>query len=137
MYDLPSGNQDEQPDDFHFLQTLLLYLTFIPTTCSGKLAYSACNLNLYYDLNHPEWYKRPDWFGVVGVHRLYQGRDLRLSYLIWQEIVSPCVVGDNESGTTQGTVSGINNRLNLIKGKGYGFINMEKFRLRSLLSWCF
>lgn len=92
MYDLPSGNQDEQSDDFHFLQTLLLYLSFVPTTCSGKLAYSACSLNLYYDLNHPQLYKRPDWFGVVGVPRLYHDRDLRLSYPIWQENVSPCVV---------------------------------------------
>lgn len=102
MYDLPSGNQDEQSDDFHFLQTLLLYLTFIPTTCSGKSAYSACSLNLYYDLNHPEWYKRPDWFGVVGVPRLDRGRDLRLSYLIWQEQVSPSVVVELLSPKTKG-----------------------------------
>jgi len=47
------------------------------------------------------------------------------------------VVGYFESGTTQGTVSGINNRLKLIKRKGYGFRNFDNFRLRSLLSWCF
>ena len=47
------------------------------------------------------------------------------------------VVGYFESGTTQGTVSGINNRLKLIKRKGYGFRNFENFRWRSLLDWCF
>jgi Uma2 family endonuclease len=54
--------------------------------------FTACDLNLYYDVTHPKWYKRPDWFGVVGVPRLYEGRDLRLSYVIWQEGVSPFVV---------------------------------------------
>ncbi len=38
------------------------------------------------------WYKRPDWFGVVGVPKLYQGRDLRLSYVTWQERANPFVV---------------------------------------------
>ncbi|MEQ8960747.1 MAG: Uma2 family endonuclease, partial [Coleofasciculus sp. C2-GNP5-27] len=33
-----------------------------------------------------------DWFGVVGVPRLYEGRELRLSYVVWQELVSPFVV---------------------------------------------
>lgn len=47
------------------------------------------------------------------------------------------VVGYFESGTTQGTVEGINNRLKLIKRKGYGFRNLDNFRLRSLLCWCF
>ena len=47
------------------------------------------------------------------------------------------VVGYFESGTTQGTVEGINNRLKLIKRKGYGFRNFDNFRLRSLLCWCF
>jgi hypothetical protein len=29
------------------------------------------------------WHKRPDWFAVVGVPRLYEERDLRLSYVLW------------------------------------------------------
>lgn len=47
------------------------------------------------------------------------------------------VVGYFESRTTQGAVEGINNRLKLIKRKGYGFRNLDNFRLRSLLDWCF
>lgn len=47
------------------------------------------------------------------------------------------IVGYFESGTTQGTVEGINNRLKLIKRQGYGFRNFDNFRLRSLLCWCF
>lgn len=83
MYDLPSDNPEEPglPDDFHFLQPLLLYLTFQPINWNPELVYSAANLNLYYDLQHPLWYKRPDWFGVVGVGKLYKGQDLRLCNL--------------------------------------------------------
>lgn len=51
----------------------------------------ASDLNLYYDVHHPQWYKRPDWFAAVGVSRLYKQQDLRLSYVIWQEGVSPFV----------------------------------------------
>ena len=39
--------------------------------------------------------------------------------------------------TTQGVVEGINNKLKLIKRKGFGFRNFENFRLRSLLSFHF
>ena len=94
MYDLPSENPEEKglPDEFHFLQPLLLYLTFQPINWSPELVYSAADLNLYYDLEHPLWYKRPDWFGVVGVSRLYKGEDLRLSYVTWQETANPFVV---------------------------------------------
>ncbi|MEH2054921.1 MAG: Uma2 family endonuclease [Nostoc sp.] len=94
MYDLPSYNAEEPglPDDFHFLQPLLLYLTFQPINWNPELVYSAADLNLYYDLQHPLWYKRPDWFGVVGVGKLYKGQDLRLSYVNWQEPANPFVV---------------------------------------------
>ncbi|MEH2032323.1 MAG: Uma2 family endonuclease [Nostoc sp.] len=94
MYDLPSDNPEEPglPDDFHFLQPLLLYLTFQPINWNPELVYSAADLNLYYDLQHPLWYKRPDWFGVVGVQKLYKGQDLRLSYVTWQEPANPFVV---------------------------------------------
>jgi Uma2 family endonuclease len=104
MYDLPSENPEEPglPDEFHFLQPLLLYLTFEPTNWNPDLVYSAPDLNLYYDINHPLWYKRPDWFGVVGVSKLYQGRDLRLSYVTWQERVNPFVVVELLSPGTEG-----------------------------------
>ncbi|MGB3692572.1 MAG: Uma2 family endonuclease [Spirulinaceae cyanobacterium] len=94
MYDLPSENPEEPglPDEFHFFQPLLLYLTFIPTTWAKDLIYSATDMNLYYDLQHTRWYKRPDWFGVVGVPRLYKGEDMRLSYVTWQEEANPLVV---------------------------------------------
>ncbi|KYC37938.1 hypothetical protein WA1_05435 [Scytonema hofmannii PCC 7110] len=94
MYDLPSDNPEDSglPDEFHFFQPLLLLLTFVPPDWSSELVYSAADLNLYYDVQHTQWYKRPDWFGVVGVPRLYQGQDLRLSYVTWQEKVNPIVV---------------------------------------------
>jgi Uma2 family endonuclease len=94
MYDLPSDNPLEPglPDEFHLLQPQLLLLTFQPPNWEPDLVFSAADLNLYYDVRHPQWYKRPDWFGVVGVPRLYDGHDLRLSYVIWQEGVSPTIV---------------------------------------------
>ena len=94
MYDLLTDNPEEPglPDEFHFFQPLLLFLTFQPTNWSSDEVFSACDLNLYYDVNHTQWYKRPDWFGVVGIPRLYERRDLRLSYVIWQEEISPFVV---------------------------------------------
>jgi Uma2 family endonuclease len=103
MYDLPYDNPEEPglPDEFHFLQPLLLFLTFQPTNWSPELVFSACDLNLYYSVTHPQWYKRPDWFGVVGVPRLYEGQDLRLSYVVWQEEVSPYVVVELLSPGTQ------------------------------------
>jgi Uma2 family endonuclease len=94
MYDLPSEDAEEPglPDTFHELQPQILQLTFQPQGWESEEVFSATDLNLYYDLHHPLWHKRPDWFGVVGVDRFYEQRDLRLSYVIWQERVSPLIV---------------------------------------------
>jgi len=91
MYDLPSENPEEPglPDEFHLLQPELLRQTFRPPTYEASDVFTASDLNLYYDLHHTQWYKRPDWFGVLGVSRLYDQKDLRLSYVIWQEQVAP------------------------------------------------
>jgi Uma2 family endonuclease len=48
-------------------------------------------LNVYYDSNHQGWYKRPDWFLVAGVPRLYNQVDLCRSYVVWQEGKAPTV----------------------------------------------
>ncbi|MBE9175000.1 Uma2 family endonuclease [Synechocystis salina LEGE 06155] len=94
MYDLPSENPEEPglPDEFHDLQPELLRQTFCPPNYPSEEVFSGSDLNLYYDSRHLQWYKRPDWFGVLGVSRLYEERDLRLSYVIWQESVDPFVV---------------------------------------------
>ncbi len=104
MYDLPSEYPGESalPDEFHSLQALLLLLTFSPLNWDAESVFSAIDLYLYYDVNHPLWYKRPDWFGVVGVPRLYETKDSRLSYVIWQERVSPFVVVELLSPGTEG-----------------------------------
>ena len=94
MYDLPSENKEEPglPDEFHDLQPSILREGFNPTNYNPGEIFIGADINLYYDIHHPQWYKRPDWFAVVGVSRLYEGQDLRLSYVIWQELVSPFVV---------------------------------------------
>ena len=94
MYDLKSEDPEEPglPDEFHDFQPQLLRETFRPVTYPMDEVFVGSDLNLYYDSRHPLWYKRPDWFGVVGNTRLYEGRELRLSYVIWQEVVSPFVV---------------------------------------------
>jgi Uma2 family endonuclease len=94
MYDLPSESPEDPglPDEFHDLQPHLLSATFRPPTHPRSEIFTGTDLNLYYDSDHLQWYKRPDWFGVVGVPRLYAGKDLRLSYVMWQEQVNPIVI---------------------------------------------
>jgi Uma2 family endonuclease len=94
MYDLKSEDPTEPglPDEFHDLQPQLLRETFCPPAYPPERIFVATDLNLYYDVHHPQWYKRPDWFAVLGVSRLYEQRDLRLSYVLWQEGIAPSVV---------------------------------------------
>ena len=94
MYDLPSENPEEPglPDEFHYRQPPLLSLTFSPPNYPPEEVFSAGDMNLYYDVRHHFWYKRPDWFAVVGISKLYENQDLRLSYVMWQEMVRPMVV---------------------------------------------
>ncbi len=103
MYDLPSEEVGDRgvPDEFHLLQPELLRLTFRPPNYSEDEVFVAADLNLYYDVRHPRWYKRPDWFAVLGVSRLYEERDLRLSYVTWQESRNPLVVVELTSPGTE------------------------------------
>jgi Uma2 family endonuclease len=110
MYDLPSEDPEEPglPDEFHDLQPRLLSTTLRLVDLSKNLGletgqglFKAHDMNLYYDSNHPLWHKRPDWFAVVGVSRLYEDRDLRLSYVVWQEEVNPFIVVELQSPGTE------------------------------------
>ena len=103
MYDLPSEYPGEPglPDEFHLWQARLLSDTCCPPNYSRNRVLVASDLNLYYDANHLNWYKRPDWFVVVDVPKLYQERESRLSYVMWQEKVSPLVVVEFVSPGTE------------------------------------
>ena len=94
MYDLPSEDPEEPglPDEFHDFQPQLLSRTLSLAGYSRTDYFTASDLNLYYDVHHPLWHKRPDWFLAVGVPRLYDGHDLRNSYVLWQEGKPPYVV---------------------------------------------
>ncbi|WP_008310797.1 Uma2 family endonuclease [Leptolyngbya sp. PCC 6406] len=94
MYDLPSEWPEEPglPDEFHDLQPQLLSRTLALADYSRDNWYAASDLNLYYNVHHPLWHKRPDWFLAVGVPRLYERRELRHSYVTWQEGQNPHVV---------------------------------------------
>jgi Uma2 family endonuclease len=128
MYDLPSEDPKEPglPDQFHDFQPELLMLTFLPPNYPEDRVFSASDLNLYYDVQHQNWYKRPDWFGVVGIPRLYDDKDLRLSYVIWQEGISPMVVVELLSPGTEkedlGAPSGPGNRLPPFRGDRGGLV---------------
>lgn len=104
MYDLPSEDPQEpgMPDEFHDLQPQLLSRTLQLANYSRENCFSASDLNLYYDVTHPLWYKRPDWFLAVNVPRLYDGTDLRRSYVVWQERHNPNVVVEFLSPGTEG-----------------------------------
>ncbi len=103
MWDLPSEDPKEPglPDDFHYYQPQLLRETFIPPLWPIEEVYVATDLNLYYDVHHTLRHKRPDWFAVLGVPRFYQQRDLRMSYVVWQEGVNPFIVAELLSHGTE------------------------------------
>ena len=94
MYNLPSEDPEEPgfPDEFHDFQPQLLRETFQPPNYPLEEIFIGTDLNLYYDARNHLWYKCPDWFAVLGASRLYQERDLRLSYVVWQEGINPTVV---------------------------------------------
>ncbi|NJM78395.1 MAG: Uma2 family endonuclease, partial [Acaryochloridaceae cyanobacterium RU_4_10] len=93
MYDLPSEDPEEPglPDEFHDLQPQLLSATLRLVDVKSDRIFTGTDLNLYYDPEH-KWYKRPDWFVAIGVPRLYDERDMRMSFVVWDEGVSPSVI---------------------------------------------
>ncbi len=114
MYDLPSENQEEPglPDEFHLLQSELLRITFRPPSYPEDNIFTASDLNLYYHPLHTQWYKRPDWFAVLGVSRFYHQTDLRLSYVTWQEGTNPFVVVELISPGTEAEDLGPRSQVN-------------------------
>ena len=94
MYDLPSEDPKEPglPDEFHYYQPQLLRETFQPPLYTPEHFFVGTDLNLYYYVRRPMWHKRPDWFAVLGVSRLYDEHDLRMSYVIWQEGTAPYLI---------------------------------------------
>ncbi|MFY9223687.1 MAG: Uma2 family endonuclease [Blastocatellia bacterium] len=103
MYDLPSEEIGDSgvPDEFHVIQPYLLKETFQPPMYKSEEVFIGIDINFYFDVKHQGWYKRPDWFATVGVPRLYDGIDLRSSYVIWQEGISPIVVIEFLSKSTE------------------------------------
>lgn len=93
MYDLPSEDPEEPglPDEFHDYQPALLSETFKLQDYDSENSFCAADLNLYYDLEHT-WYKRPDWFGVLGKPAGCESDEMRMSYVVWQEGISPFVI---------------------------------------------
>ncbi|WP_017655871.1 Uma2 family endonuclease [Fortiea contorta] len=94
MYDLPSELVGESglPDEFHRIQAELLSETCQLPNYTPTEILLASDLNLYYDPRHPLWYKRPDWYLVLGVPNNNEQQNLRLSYVVWQEGVDPFLV---------------------------------------------
>ncbi|MBW4445119.1 MAG: Uma2 family endonuclease [Plectolyngbya sp. WJT66-NPBG17] len=104
MYDLKSEDPEEPglPDEFHEFQPHLLRETFHSPVWSADHLFVGTDINLYYESRHPLWYKRPDWFVVLGVQRSSSQEDLRLSYVIWQESIAPFLVVELLSPGTEG-----------------------------------
>ncbi|HIK46788.1 MAG TPA: Uma2 family endonuclease [Leptolyngbyaceae cyanobacterium M65_K2018_010] len=94
MYDLPCEVSGEPglPDEFHDLQPQLLSRTLRLRDYAADQYFTGSDINLYYDPSHPRWHKRPDWFLVVDVPRLYRQQDLRTSYVVWDEGKAPTVI---------------------------------------------
>lgn len=101
MYDLPS----EDPEELGCLITFMIsnpncYEKLFVPCYSPEQFFIARDMNLYYDVHHFNWHKRPDWFVVLNVPPLFEG-DLRLSYVIWQEGVAPFLVIELSSPGTE------------------------------------
>ncbi len=94
MYDLPSEDPEELglADEFHDFQPKLLRETCNPVTYPLADIFIGADINLYYDGRHPLWHKRPDWFLALGVPKGDRQEDLRWSYVIWQECVTPYLI---------------------------------------------
>jgi Uma2 family endonuclease len=94
MYELKSEDPEEPglPDLFHWLQPCLLSETFHPPNYPADQIFLAADINLYYDEEQTNRYKRPDWYAVLGVPRFPQERNLRSSYVIWEEKVTPFII---------------------------------------------
>ncbi|MBP0019612.1 MAG: Uma2 family endonuclease [Cyanobacteria bacterium SBLK] len=103
MYDLPSEDPEEPglPDEFHDFQPNLLTQTCLSPHYPRTDYFIGKDLNLYYDRTHTQWYKRPDWFLVLGARQSTNMQELRLSYLIWQEEISPFLVVELASPGTE------------------------------------
>jgi Uma2 family endonuclease len=103
MYDLPSEDPEEPglPDEFHDFQPKLLRETCVPPTYPITELFMGADLNLYYDGKHPQWYKRPDWFLVLGVAPATRQEELRWSYVVWQEGINPFLVVELRSPGTE------------------------------------
>jgi Uma2 family endonuclease len=88
MYDLPSEDPGEMglPDEFHDVQPDLLKETCQPAVDDFFIG---ADINLYYDVKHTGWYKRPDWFLVLDVPASESIAESRLSYVMWQEGAAP------------------------------------------------
>jgi len=124
---LPSEFPEEPglPDEFHDLQPQLLSRTLHLRQYRREYWFSASDLNVYYDVHHPIWHKRPDWFLAVGVPRLYDGQDLRRSYVVWQEGRSPEIIVEFLSPGTEAEDLGrfLNTEEGEPENSGNGFTN--------------
>ncbi|NET60621.1 MAG: Uma2 family endonuclease [Symploca sp. SIO2E6] len=112
MYDLPSEDPEEPGlvDEFHDVQPNLLKNTCQSPNYSQKDYFIAKDLNLYYDSEHPLWYKRPDWFLALGAQRSTNQQELRLSYVMWHEVVAPFLVVELLSPGTEDEDLGLTDR---------------------------
>ena len=94
MYDLPSEDPEELglPDAFHPAQSQLLQDTFQTDVMPMENIFIGMDLNIYYDSRNPRWQKRPDWFVSLGVASSDLQVEMRWSYVIWEESVTPFLV---------------------------------------------
>lgn len=147
MYDLPSDFPEEPglPDEFHDLQPQWLSRTLHLTQYGADNYFTGTDINLYYDVRNPLWHKRPDCFLAVNVPKLYSGKDLRNSYVVWQEGVSPLVVVEFLSPGTEAGIEdrfiGMGSLLKLSKSRMVSLRHRENGRCMSrfrecLTMWC-
>ena len=103
MYDLPSENpEDPGLDEYHWFQAQILSETCLPhygEPQAERRYFTGQDLNIYYDPENTNWYKRPDWFLALTTRRAHESG--RMSYVVWQEPVNPYLVVEFISSSTK------------------------------------
>ena len=94
MYDLPSEDPEEPglPDVFHYLQPPLLQETFLSAGLSARAVLRGRGSESLLRCPPPAVAQASGLVAVLGVTQLYEQRDLRLSYVVWQEGAMPYIV---------------------------------------------
>ncbi|MDJ0658034.1 MAG: Uma2 family endonuclease [Crocosphaera sp.] len=99
--DLPDCDDTPVDNEIHILVPQVLQIILATLWADRMDWYFGINMGIYYDPENPTDVIVPDGFLSVGVPRIIDS-DLRLSYVLWDELVIPTMVLEVVSQTRRG-----------------------------------